>query len=539
MVEEVPAQRPNVWVRWCLYITCFAAVAGFRYLSLGNGFSNDHFVYITGGWQMQFGEWPTRDWVDGGAPLMVFASAAAQAIVGPTLLAEALLVAGAFGLGAVLTSAAVLSLTGSISLAIVSTMLEVAVVPRTYGYPKMLVYAAAFVCMFRYVSRPSSMRIAAMSAAVVVAFLFRHDHGLFLGIGAVIAVLMIDSKHPMPWPRRIAVFGLTTFVLVLPYLIYVQTYEGLARHFNIGLGFSRTEFSNQWHAWPAVFGDAAPFASALVYEYYALPGLAIAVLIALRRHPHIRQWASQILPVIVVAMMMNYTFIREPLAVRLPDAIVPAVVLAAWLIHRARHVIHFRVMIAGLTAAGVALFSASVLEAGRTIEVLNRANLLHEWQRMPEYFRDVTHDLQARMAARQVPSRPSASLRPFYAYLDRCTTTEHRLLVGGFLVEVPFLAQRRFAGGQRYFGGSYGFDDEAERQALNRLAGQVVPFALITSDYLQKFEVAFPAISAHLRSRYATLTNVRVTDDLDVHIFVDRSLTPSGRDPETGWPCFR
>ena len=53
-----------------VYVALFAVTAAFRFLALKGGFVNDHFVYISGGRQMLFGEWPTRDWIDPGLPLM-------------------------------------------------------------------------------------------------------------------------------------------------------------------------------------------------------------------------------------------------------------------------------------------------------------------------------------------------------------------------------------------------------------------------------------------------------------------------------------
>src|SRR4029077_2852306 len=81
-----------------VYAALFALAANFRFLALKSGFVNDHFVYITGGRQMLFGEWPTRDWIDPGLPLMFAASALAQKIFGPTLFAEGILISVAFGL---------------------------------------------------------------------------------------------------------------------------------------------------------------------------------------------------------------------------------------------------------------------------------------------------------------------------------------------------------------------------------------------------------------------------------------------------------
>ena len=73
-------------------------------------------------------------------------------------------------------------------------------------------------------------------------------------------------------------------------------------------------------------------------------------------------------------------------------------------------------------------------------------------------------------AERQLPSRTAHALWPFYAYLDRCTTREHRLLVGGFAPEVPVLTQRAFAGGQLGFVQGYYEGERYQRLVLQRLA---------------------------------------------------------------------
>src|SRR3954463_7831362 len=135
---------PAAWVRWGLYVVVFLVASAFRFILLDSGFSNDHFVYITAGWQMLLGEWPTRDWVDPGLPLMFLASAGAQALFGSTLFAEAVLTSCAFGLAAAFTVAAVFEFGGSAAVALLAAALEVLILPRTYGYPKVLAYAFAF-----------------------------------------------------------------------------------------------------------------------------------------------------------------------------------------------------------------------------------------------------------------------------------------------------------------------------------------------------------------------------------------------------------
>ena len=128
-----------------------------------------------------------------------------------------MLVSLAFGLGAVLTLATVSELTGSLSLAVLASVLEVAIVPRTYGYPKILIYAAAFLTFVRYIHRPDTRRLVWMGVVLAIAFLFRHDHGLFLGIGAALTVLL--TPDGTPWTAKLrratllAVGGWLAFLL--------------------------------------------------------------------------------------------------------------------------------------------------------------------------------------------------------------------------------------------------------------------------------------------------------------------------------------
>src|SRR5882672_10680806 len=214
----------------------FGVTAAFRFLALKNGFANDHFIYISAGRQMLFGEWPTRDFVDPGQPLMFAASALFQNLLGPTLLAEGMLVSIAFGLGAALTALAVRQLTGSVALAALAALLEIAVFPRTYSYPKVAVYALVLWLYGWYLSRPDLPRLFAMASGVAIAFLFRHDHGLYLGTGAVLAIVLAGKA----WRTAVrdgAMFAVFLGLLLLPYLLYVQVHGGLWTYIQTGIEF--------------------------------------------------------------------------------------------------------------------------------------------------------------------------------------------------------------------------------------------------------------------------------------------------------------
>ena len=524
-------------VRWRLALVVGVLAAGFRYLLLNVGFPNDHFVYISGGWQMLSGDWPTRDWVDPGLPLQFLASATAQAVLGPTLFAEGVLVSLGFGVAAALTTVVVRRLTGSVALAVAAAALEVLILPRTYSYPKMLIYAAACAVFERHAARPTIRSMWWLSAMVVVAFLFRHDHGVFVGVGAALAVVLPPPAPHQPGRlRRLAHLALATSLLAAPYLAYVALNGGWWTYLHTGLDFAAQEAERQPHVWPAVFGAADPWRPALLYELHAIPMLALAVVAWRRDQARGREALAIVIPVAVMAAAINYSFLRDPLESRLPDAIVPAVVLGAWLCHRAGQSARPRLTTA-LAVACAAVFSVSVGRVGEVAAAVRQSGLTQDWD-VPTLIGRTTALLETRRPERLFPSRASLSLRPFFSYLDRCTTLRDHLIVGGYLVEVPFFAERRFAGGQPYFGGSFAGSRASEARILARLAKQAVPFALLPSDATADFEREFPSVARHLRERYAPLTSVRVTDELAIGILVDTQLAAAGLDPDTGWPCY-
>jgi hypothetical protein len=144
--------------------------------------------------------------------------------------------------------------------------------------------------------------------------------------------------------------------------------------------------------------------------------------------------------------------------------------------------------------------------------------------------------LRARFTDNELPTRAARSLVPFFQYTDRCTTPGDRILVGGFLVEAPFYAQRLFAGGQEYFDGIFD-SPENQRSAVDHLRRQRVPLMILPSDVAGEFDRQFPVVADYVHARYAPLATVAVDDDLSVRVLVDRQWPSVVKDPATGWPC--
>jgi hypothetical protein len=180
------------------------------------------------------GDLPFRDFVDAGNPLHWGISALVQALVGYRLIGEVVLgttlVAFAFAAAFHLAW----STTRSVGIALALTALALAWTGHAslYSYPKMFLYPLVLWLGWRYIDRPSPYRSAVLALSVVVAFGYRHDHGVYAGIGAAAAVLAAHSSEGL---RRIAFslarFGLLLALMLGPYLTVIHLNEGLVPYF--------------------------------------------------------------------------------------------------------------------------------------------------------------------------------------------------------------------------------------------------------------------------------------------------------------------
>ena len=213
----------------------FGATLAWRFVTF-TGFTNDHYVHLALAQQMLIGERPIRDFADSGWPLMYLLSAGAWRVAGDTLATEWAIAAGGFAVGAACSIVAGYRLSASLAIAVIVTILEVLVYPRTYSYPKVLVYAAGAWGIVALAARPSGRRVVMMAATVAVAFLFRHDHGLFIGICAAVCLLVrggVQGWHISI--RRITGLAAATVLFLLPWIVFVASNGGLLAYFQGGI----------------------------------------------------------------------------------------------------------------------------------------------------------------------------------------------------------------------------------------------------------------------------------------------------------------
>ena len=205
------------------------------------------------------GDHPYRDFFEWGMPLQVVISAGAQWLAGNRLLAEFLLQWSGIVVGALIAFRIALELSQSVRAAIVTVPFTLAILAATptFHYPKLLLYPAAVWFAWRYLERPSSTRGAALGLVTAVAFLFRHDHGLYIGglsvlTFAVARVAVPASRHARAMIGECLAYTAAAMAVITPWLIVVERSEGLAEYVQ-----ARAFLYRAWSA------QSSPYASLL------------------------------------------------------------------------------------------------------------------------------------------------------------------------------------------------------------------------------------------------------------------------------------
>lgn len=274
----------------------FLIAFAYRFLAF-SGFDNDHFVHLSRALQIQLGELPVRDFVDPGMPLMYLVSAAAQRALGEGPLTEAILTIGLLAAGSALTCYLAARLSGSWPVALVATSVQVLLWPRLYGYPKIFVYAVGFVLLWRYSEAATTGRLALAAAWTALAFLFRHDHGVYLALAGMSAIVIRAAPDRGLMLARCALYFALTLAALVPYLDFLHRHGGIVRHIESAVAFSREEARHtRLAAWPGLRGGfSAPFVqigeaprseTSVVHIHWA-PGLTEPERVRLERRHHL------------------------------------------------------------------------------------------------------------------------------------------------------------------------------------------------------------------------------------------------------------
>jgi len=513
-----------------------------------NGFPNDHYFHVARAQQMLLGEWPVRDFVDPGAPLQYVISAVARWLFGDVAAPEVLVVALGVAVGAAATVVCGTWLARSVLVATGVALLQILASPRSYSYPKMLLYGIAGCVIVAIVANATRARLLGAAGLTVMAFLMRHDHGLFIGV-ACVAAIGLSAPGLVAAIRRCAFFAAVVIVLLAPWALWVQSYQGLVPYFEMGIAVSRREAdisllrdlpqlqltagltTANIHAW-------------MYYLYWSLPLVCVSIALG-RRVTRREQWPGEwvaVCAIAILALAMDATFLRNPLETRLADAVVPASLLGAWLLGLAWH---FRgplaaaVLLRAVAAGIVVLTSVAIWRVGDVSDKLDEVGVFDDLEHVQEHLAAVMQAVtQPEMNARKLPSRVSAGLVPFFHYLERCTASSDRLLVSGPYPDVFVLGRRGFAAGHIAFLEGWYTSDADQALALERMRRQSVPFVVLPLDDQETFARNFPKLLAYVESVYEPMADLPADGLKGIRILVERSRTRTGTDATTGWPCF-
>jgi hypothetical protein len=230
--------RISPWLTAPLGVLVAVVAAVYRFNLLGGqlgGFENDEFLVVSRAAAMLRGELPTRDFVDFGAPLSYVASAVAMGATGETLLGHALLSVVMLGVGAALTFWIGLRASGSPLVAVFVALVQIALGPRLYSYPKIVLYALGVLGWWAYVRRPAVPTLAGLGVLTAVAFLFRHDHAVYIGVGTlVLLVVLAPDRGVGASARAVAVYGTVLGICLAPYLGFLARNGGVLEHIRHG-----------------------------------------------------------------------------------------------------------------------------------------------------------------------------------------------------------------------------------------------------------------------------------------------------------------
>ena len=524
-----------------------------------SGFDGDHFIYYLGSLSVLRGERPLRDFVDAGLqgawPALTYElPALAQRMGGDSLLSEAVLCVGAIALSATLVFRASASVAG-VWASLVVTLLSVAASTRLYGYHKVLVSSVAVVLLLRYARAPSMRNLCLMAVWSAVAFLFRHDYVIYVGLATVCLIATLPGLPVVRRARLALAYVAITGVLLLGPVYSIHHFVGLGTYLSSNIESTRREATRtdlEWPTFESVTGPIAFFeneANAVSWLYYVcllLPaaGLAVAAF-GQPRLPgmDVARSRAVLITLVLYAALLNHFLLRGNLSARFGDLGAPIAVLAAWLASTAPAALAPRVAV----RAGLAVLAVMALLAVNTSG--------HVWQELGTTGLRVSPNAVAARAVKvrsglsEVPPPPAATSSERHRqglaspdvvdYLRACTRPDDRILVLADASEVPVFAGRLFAGGHPTF--RSGFYTLPADQALTiaRLNQQSVPIVLTRNwhDFQEHIAPDFETVAAWVKERYEYGGHIEALTGSLMGVLVRRDLAESELFGHTNLPC--
>lgn len=510
------------------------------------------------------GDHPYRDFYQMGWPLLTVLSTLTQWAVGYRLIGEFVLQWAFIAASVVIGFHLAIRLSHSVRAALVTTLVTIVIVAATptFQFPKLFFYPVAVWVSWWYLEAPSGRRAAIVGLVTAAAFLYRHDHGIYITIAAMLAFVLARVVHPATRQLRssaaeTAAFAVAAAVPLLPWAILVQRNEGLIDYVQ-----TRAAWGRNWA--PAQF----PYLALRDFNPIAviasgIPSRGVA--------EHWMLQLTMLLPLFVLMRAGSTVFAarggRERHGLAISQSVIAAAMVIIVAIRLFREDGYFVAVLPLSAALGAQLLAGAGPGASRTWRFAQRAlagaallitavaafGYVKAWDLLapgeaselaPTYRLLVTSPpidaLEPAEAARQVhggewassdaDTRQKIALR----YMHDCTREGDRVFVTGSTpYQVGYYVQRSIAGGQLQWHHGWRADPVHERQSLTLLQRQSVPFAFSTHDPVLDDLRQYPQLRTYFAQNYVPL------EGSGGLLLVDSRRRPTGQFGALGFPCFR
>ncbi|GEM_PF-6907277 len=531
----------------------------------------DHFIFITRGRAVLAGEAPYRDFFDQGWFLHYYVTALGLALWPQNYFGDSLLCALFLAAGYVMTFVLAKRVTQSGLIALVAVSIAMLLAPRLYNYSKVFLYPAAVLLMWGYIDRPGPRRAAVLAGFVALAFLFRHDHGVFIGSAIALAILLTHVPDMKTAATRLTLYVACGLLVLTPFWLFLALNGGLVNYFELGVEMSGSEagkaFLGSTPAFETMPGMPllvsvvnVPNAVAWLYwSFLSWPVITVLVLAwdqfrggtPAATPPALRR---TLLCAAALTTVGSLWMLREPIHLRLPDVAPVCVVFGGWLlVHlRARALARF-----GRADTGLAPRSGATGSRWRTLAptamvtvvaaLLCSVTWFSAFLAQPEFRIEnsvIWHGpgavVEAVRKAAETPGITGKAMAvhladpdtcwkptdrrsfswygcyggPMAQYVATCTKPTDRTLFTWLVSEMHEYVGRQFAGGQPFF---YGLGRSAaiQRRTIERMETQPAPIIVEYPHPLgnevpftyNTFEQDYPVIMAYLKAHYQATTS--------------------------------
>ena len=553
---------------WGWYVLLAALAAHVLLHASGRQIYDTNFYVLWEATALLAGDHPYRDFFQWGTPLMTAVTTAVQWLAGNRLVGE-FLIHWSFLIGAVLVGFHLaVRLSGSVTASLATSILVVAALAATptYNFPKLFFYPVAVLLGWWYIERPGLRRASAMGLITAIAFLYRHDHGVYIGVASTLAFALTRVMTPAlrQWrtaAAEMAAYAIVTALALAPWAAVVDANEGFADYVRM-----RGELNRIWAP------DRSPLL--LLLDFNPAPVLAGRPAGEVDDDEPLRAWlpprdtaahwlaqVSLLLPMLVL-LSAAFEIARRrrrgaPLDLETAGAILAAG-LALFVGERLfRQASYFLALLPVTAALGARLLAsrsvprqviaipAFVITAIAVLGFVDELRLLK-----PLQAGDIP--IEQLFASPPIdgfqPAGPTLALersewlqrdadrkqRIMMRYVHDCTRDGDRVLVTGSTpFQVGYYVERPIAGGHLQWHHGWRSDPAHERQSLALIERQSVPFAFSTHDPVLEDFKAYPRIHEYLSTHYVEL------EGSEGRLLIDARRAPTGTFGRAGFPCFR